>query len=219
MKSKYAVVCLVSMILILVCILMVRCGAESVNYIDINDDYSKQQEIKENAHEMANHARALKIPEDSVIIQTASDIWIKADKTQRALTMLSSYTENDEYYLSKTMYAEARGSTEYELSKVAWCILNRVDATGSSIQQVVTAPNQFAYRSYINGEDYLYLAKDVLLRYCMEKCGIEDCGRTLPNDYMQFRGDGKLNHFYKTFNDARKGINEYTNWLNTPYGV
>jgi hypothetical protein len=220
MKNRYVIITIVCVMLIMICLLCSSTSyADIPDTIDVSTLYSQQEDIKNHSHEMADHARALKIPEDNIIIQTASKLWKQANKTEDALAMLATYTVQDEYYLSKTMYAEARGSSEYELSKVAWCILNRVDANGSTIQAVVTAPNQFAYSAYKNGDDYLYLAQDVLLRYCLEKCGVTDSGRTLPKEYMQFRGDGKVNHYYKTFDEARKGINEYTNWLITPYGV
>lgn len=219
MEKRCVIITVICVVLIMICISCSPSSAEYTGYIDITQEYEQQQEIKVHAHEMAEHARALKIPEDDNIIVTAGKLWGEADEMQKALLMLSTYTTADEYYLSKTMYAEARGSNDYELSKVAWCILNRVDINGSTIQAVVTAPYQFAYSVYKDGDTYLYMAKDVLLRYCMEKCGIEDCGRTLPEDYVQFRGDGRINHYYKSYSDATRGVNEYTNWLVSPYGA
>ncbi|MCI8602253.1 MAG: hypothetical protein HFE45_11815 [Oscillospiraceae bacterium] len=39
------------------------------------------------------------------------------------------------------------------------------------------------------------LVRDVLDRWAAEKSGQEDVGRTLPQEYLYFWGDGRHNHF------------------------
>lgn len=103
--------------------------------------------------------------------------------------------------IGRTIWGEADGvKSEAERAAVAWCILNRVDASGKTIEEVVTAPDQFkGYRP--EGEwgecpqRHLDLAADVLTRWNAEKEGAEDVGRVLPADYLYFIGDGKRNHF------------------------
>lgn len=87
-------------------------------------------------------------------------------------------------------------------SAVIWCILNRVDNQnfGNSIIEVATSPNQFAYYGYINGEKLQWLAIDVLTRWLLEKEGYVEVGRTLPQEYLYFIGDGVRNHFRTTYN-------------------
>lgn len=103
--------------------------------------------------------------------------------------------------IGRTIWGEAGGvQQKAERAAVAWCILNRVDAWGKSVEEIVTAPYQFlGYRSPDNwGEcpqEHLDLAADVLTRWHAEKEGAEDVGRVLPADYLYFLGDGRHNHF------------------------
>ena len=119
--------------------------------------------------------------------------------------------------LGRTIWGEAEGVTDKaEQAAVAWCVLNRVDATGKSIEEVVTAPRQFVGFYRVNGEvpeQFLQLAEDVLLRWRMEKRGAEDVGRVLPAEYIYFHGDGARNHFRKDYQSTA-----YWDWsLKSPY--
>lgn len=118
--------------------------------------------------------------------------------------------------IGRTIWGEAGGvKSEAERAAVAWCILNRVDAWGKTIEEVVTAPMQFlGYRpkGYCP-QEHLDLAADVLTRWYAEKEGAEDVGRTLPAEYLYFYGDGERNHFSIEW---RSGI--YWRWtLTNPY--
>lgn len=100
--------------------------------------------------------------------------------------------------IGRTIWGEARGiKSTAERAAVAWCILNRVDAWGQTIEQVVTEPYQFqGYREW--GEcpqEHIDLAADVLARWNAEKEGAAEVGRVLPADYLYFMGDGAHNHF------------------------
>lgn len=105
--------------------------------------------------------------------------------------------------LAKTLWAEARGvpSTARQAA-VAWCALNRLDAGGygDTLAEVLSKPYQFAYdpASPVTDE-FLALADDVLHRWYLEQNGVEGVGRTLPEDYLFFEGDGLENHFRKEY--------------------
>lgn len=119
--------------------------------------------------------------------------------------------------LGRTVWGEAEGVTDpAEQAAVAWCVLNRVDATGKSIEEVVTAPRQFVGFYRVSGEvpeHFLQLAEDVLLRWHMEKAGLEYVGRVLPAEYLYFTGDGVRNHFRKDYQST-----DYWDWsLKSPY--
>lgn len=105
--------------------------------------------------------------------------------------------QKDIELIAKTVYGEARGCSVVEQSAVIWCILNRVDAGYGTIEEVITAPYQFTgYKeSHPVQGDFVELAIDVLLRWQIEKHCIGDVGRTLPDNYLYFHGDGKQNHF------------------------
>ena len=113
------------------------------------------------------------------------------------------WTYEEVEMLAKTIWAEARGvpSTARQAA-VAWCALNRLDVGtfGDTLAEVLSKPYQFAYdpASPVTDE-FLALADDVLHRWYLEQNGVEDVGRTLPEDYLFFEGDGLRNHFRKTY--------------------
>lgn len=119
--------------------------------------------------------------------------------------------------LGRTIWGEAEGVTNTaEQAAVAWCVLNRVDTTGKSIEEVVTAPRQFVGFYRVSGEvpeQFLRLAEDVLLRWRMEKTGFEYVGRVLPAEYLYFTGDGVRNYYRKEYQST-----DYWDWsLKSPY--
>lgn len=104
--------------------------------------------------------------------------------------------------IGRTIWGEAGGVAEKaERAAVAWCILNRVDASGDTIREVVTAPYQFqGYRPEGDcPQEHIDLAADVLQRWEAEKQGADDVGRVLPAEYLYFLGDGERNHFTTEF--------------------
>ena len=129
---------------------------------------------------------------------TASDGKVIMDNeyTTEDIIEITIY-ESDVELIAKTIYGEARGCSTVEQSAVIWCILNRVDAGYGSIEHVITKPYQFTgYKESnpVQGE-FVDLAIDVLVRWQAEKHCVGDVGRTLPKEYLWFRGDGKQNIF------------------------
>lgn len=118
--------------------------------------------------------------------------------------------------IGRTIWGEAGGvQSKAERAAVAWCVLNRVDARGQSIEEVVTAYKQFhGYRPTGDcPQEHLELAADVLVRWYAEKKGATDVGRTLPAEYLYFVGDGRQNHFTVEYESA-----DYWDWsLPNPY--
>ena len=118
------------------------------------------------------------------------------------------YDEDKAVALAQLMWAEARGCSKREQSLVAWTVLNRVDAHYSGMTDfwsILTAPDQFAYSPNNPYEQYEYeIAVDVLQRWAAEKDGVEDSGRTLPEGYLYYYGDGVHNYF---------GMNGFSNEL------
>jgi hypothetical protein len=110
------------------------------------------------------------------------------------------------------VYAEARGiDDKTEQAAVIWCVLNRVDKKHGgkkTITGVVTARNQFAYSSRTKvKKEFKLLAQDVLIRWLLEKRGVDDVGRVLPKDYLYFAGRNGHNYFRKTYKSR-----EYWDW-------
>lgn len=139
---------------------------------------------------------------------------LKAKKTSSSNKETTSNSSNknakesDVEMIAKTVWGEARGLNDFERSMVIWCILNRVDASGQSIRQVITAKNQFVgySSSHPVKKDMEDLARDVLSRWEREKAGETNVGRTLPKGYLWFRAKNGHNVFRNKFDG------NYTVW-------
>lgn len=176
---------------------------------------------QDKAHEIAEIARSMGLPEDDPIIERAREIWWEDYYTYFATPkpQEKQYTLNQDEVnaLARTVWGEARGvPSKAEQAAVIWCVLNRVDAGyADSIIGVITAPYQFTgySSSYPVTDEFEELAKDVLTRWYREKDGETDVGRTLPADYYYFSGSGGHNWFRKEFRSST-----YWDWsLPDPY--
>ena len=108
--------------------------------------------------------------------------------------------ESDVELISKTMYGECRRDTipTAEKAAVAWCILNRVDSEDfPNTVAGVLEKNQFhGYKDkYPVNDELKAIALDVMIRWKLEKLGVEDVGRTLPSGYCFFTAYKKANRF------------------------
>ena len=161
---------------------------------------------------------------DDIYIPLASRQLIGIDEIEGApeFEYEKLYSESDIEIAAKIILKEAESvkdncgvSGDCHRAAVIWCILNRVDAGYGDFEEVATAPNQFAY--YPNTrivKEFYELAEDVLDRWSQEKAGIKDVGRVLPQDYLWFRGNGKVNIFRNKY----KGDYEIWDWsLPDPY--
>ncbi len=125
------------------------------------------------------------------------------------------YTDTDAVMVAKVLYNEARGiQSETEKACIVWTILNRVDAGYGTINDVITAPNQFAYSAGTPvRDDLLSLSYDVLNRWSSEKQGQTNDGRVLPQDFFWYTGDGLHNYF----RDSYVGVARWNYSLPSPY--
>ena len=159
---------------------------------------------------------------DDIYIPLASRQLIGIDEIEGAPEYEKLYSESDIEIAAKIILKEAESvkdncgvSGDCDRAAVIWCILNRVDAGYGDFEEVATAPNQFAYYSNTRiVKEFYELAEDVLDRWSQEKAGIKDVGRVLPQDYLWFRGNGKVNIFRNKY----KGDYEIWDWsLPDPY--
>lgn len=127
-----------------------------------------------------------------------------------------STIEEDLIILAKIIYREARGiKITAHKAAVVWCVLNRVDAGyGKTIKEVATQKYQFAWNSNTPVWEELYeLARDVVIRWLLEKRTTYEVGRVLPKNYLFFAGNGKLNRFRTGYRTK-----DYWDWsLKSPY--
>lgn len=185
--------------------------------------------LQTQANQIAGIARMMNLGEDNPIIKEASRIWweeqnrITAEMAEQKEFEESLQGFLNEHYadavaMAGVMYAEARGLDTREQSMVAWCILNRWDTQryGSTLHDVIWARAQFAHsRKTVsdNGTDLLWLAQDVLTRWYREKHGEQNVGRTLPEGYCFYYGNGKHN----LFRTKNSGAGAYDFGLENPY--
>lgn len=109
-------------------------------------------------------------------------------------------TEEERIALAITIEGEGKGQESLtELSQIGWIALNRVHSNEypNDVVSVVTQKKQFGgYRK--NGtysEKSYWVANDVLARYEREIAGETNIGRTIPIEYLYFKGDGEHNYF------------------------
>lgn len=121
---------------------------------------------------------------------------------------LNIVINNDEVVaMAKMAWGEARGCSDMEVAATMWVVLNRVDESGDSIIEVITAPYQFTGYNKRNPveERFTDLAIDVMTRWQMEKQGASpsEVGRVLPQEYLFFHGDGVANHFRDKYRNGK----------------
>lgn len=113
-------------------------------------------------------------------------------------------SEADVTALSRMAYGEARGLADYEIAACMWCVMNRIDAGyGDTVQDVVSAPGQFAGYSENNPVDdhIAEIARDVLTRHHAEQQG-ETVPREIGSEYVYFSGNGVHNYFRAEYDGA-----------------
>jgi len=156
---------------------------------------------------------------EEVIETTCSDALITEETSSEQITeyMYVGGFDDDAYYIAKTIGVEAPYCSRTEQAAVAWTILNRVDDSRfpSTVREVVTAPNQFAYFDTTPVRDDLYyLALDVLGRWALEKAGEPVVGRVLPREYLYFWGDCVAHNYFTITENSPY----YWNWSwDSPY--
>ena len=115
--------------------------------------------------------------------------------------VIAKYSSRDVTLVCQTVYGEARGCSRAEQMLVAWCICNRVDTTGSSIEQVVLAPGQFCgYSSRNPVTDEIYnLVLEVLDSWSRGQEALVYEPYATTSNYLYFSGDGVHNWFREEY--------------------
>lgn len=132
-------------------------------------------------------------PDDNIEIQNGeseveSKFWCYDDALMLAQM---AYGEANGVPSIKTSHGER--SHDYQVACTMWTVLNRVDAGWGTVQEVITAPNQFVGYKDSNTIDpnIFNLACEILVDWTTGKEAL----RTLPKEYLYFRGDGTYNYF------------------------
>lgn len=107
------------------------------------------------------------------------------------------YTSDEVTLVCQTVYGEARGCSREEQMLVVWCICNRADSSGASIERVVTAPRQF------HGYNPEHPVTDEIRSAVLEVLDAWSQGQealvyepyATTSEYLYFSGDGVHNWF------------------------
>lgn len=199
---------------------------------ELNSEIDNCLNNKNSVHQIATIARQLGCQESNPIIVEASRLWWEYDALELGyrsdLEKESQYDSELNKFLSDnysnavamagTMYAESRGLDARECSMISWCILNRYDTQryGKTLSSVIWAKSQFAHSTRTvsdSGIDLVWLAQDVLTRWYKEQQGETNVGRTLPQGYCFYYGNGHHN----LFRMKNSGWGSYNFGLWNPY--
>lgn len=139
-------------------------------------------------------------PEEETLPVVEPDVTLTVGEpvSELAEPTLVFYTDADARAIAEVIHAEANGLDATQKRAVAWCVLNRVDDWGGSIQDTARS-EAFARSSEYTDED-LALANEVLLNWSMGG------PRDLPEGYYYFNGDGKQNFFRMELSGERLSL-------------
>lgn len=175
-------------------------------------------------------AKALVFSEpEPIVVEKLSLVDEQTDDDEPVATDYAyGFTLHIREMMAKTLFQEANRSYigDTEASKVVWTWLNRFDSGilwfGYDMEEILTKEGQYAYyESTPVTEENLELINDVIERWVAEKNGATNVGRTLPQDFYSFHGDGKTNYFYKWSSGGLGQPGDYKIYydgsLGTPY--
>lgn len=111
------------------------------------------------------------------------------------------YTEREVEICAKLLYGEARGCTVEEQKLVIWCICNRADKYGQTIEEVATAPQQFLGYSSRNPvlEELCSVVREVLDAWVSGEEALVYPPYATSSEYLFFYGDGVHNWFRENY--------------------
>ena len=115
--------------------------------------------------------------------------------------VVAKYSSYEVTLLCQTVYGEARGCSREEQMLVVWCVCNRADSSGASIEQVVTAPRQF------HGYSPEHPVTDEIRSVVLEVLDAWSRGQealvyepyATTSEYLYFSGDGVHNWFREEY--------------------
>lgn len=114
---------------------------------------------------------------------------------------VAKYSSRDVTLVAQALWGEARGCSRDEQKLVVWCICNRADARGQSIEEVVTAPHQFAGFNPEHPVDaeLVAVAEEVLQAWSRGEEALILPPYANTSDYQFFHGDGEHNWFREEY--------------------
>lgn len=113
----------------------------------------------------------------------------------------AKYSSYDVTLICQTVYGEARGCSKEEQMLVVWCICNRADSSGASIEQIVTVPRQFSGYSPENPvtDAIRSVVLEVLDAWSRDQKALVYEPYATTSEYLYFSGDGRHNWFREEY--------------------
>ena len=110
---------------------------------------------------------------------------------------VAKYTSEEVTLVCQTVYGEARGCSKEEQQLVVWCICNRVDYYGTSVEQVVTADRQFQGYDpeHPVTEEIFENVTEVLEAWSRNEEALVYEPYATTTEYRYFYGDGRHNWY------------------------
>lgn len=123
------------------------------------------------------------------------------EQLKLASTVTAKYSSYELTLVCQAVWGEARGCSKAERQLVAWCICNRVDATGASVEDVVKAPRQFhGWKSDCPIEnDIREDVTEVLEAWSRGEEALVYETYATTSEYLYFSGDGTHNWFREVY--------------------
>ena len=115
--------------------------------------------------------------------------------------VVAKYSPDESTMAAQTVWGEARGCSRDEQKLVIWCICNRADAFNQSIEEVITAPYQFAGYSPSNPVDpeIVEVVEEVFQAWSRGEEALVLPPYSTTSNYKFFGGDGEHNWFREEY--------------------
>lgn len=149
------------------------------------------------------------LPVETPIAMTATPIasrpiyiqWIPVECEEDAEDETLYPTRDEVYCLSRVIHGEASICSPEVKASVAWVVLNRCDAENypDTIREVCEQSGQFAGWQRNCDSEPTEEEREMCYEIIKAWKNYDDRYRTIPSDYLYFRGNGKINYFTTFF--------------------
>lgn len=115
--------------------------------------------------------------------------------------VVEKYSSYEITLVAQTVWGEARGCSRDEQKLVVWCICNRADARNQSVEEVITAPYQFAGYDpdHPVEPEIVEVVEEVLQAWARGEEALVLSPYATSSEYQFFHGDGEHNWFREEY--------------------
>lgn len=115
--------------------------------------------------------------------------------------VVAKYSSHEITLAAQTVWGEARGCSRDEQKLVVWCICNRADARNQSVEEVITAPHQFAGYDpdHPVEPEIVEVVEEVLQAWARGEEALVLPPYADSSEYQFFHGDGEHNWFREEY--------------------